>query len=100
MAVIPGLILAFILATGAGLVYEQYYDDPEALNVATVTRLVRNLSLLRTVGDMGEKPFGLLEPDHWKTAVAWTREVAEVCLAIAMASACSRRCWSAPSVSR
>jgi uncharacterized integral membrane protein (TIGR00698 family) len=111
---------------GAGLVYEQYYGDPEALNVATVTKLVRNLSmlliiplmsvlyhrkssaggaapkwytmiplfvigfacmsLLRTVGDLGEKPFGLLEPDHWKTAVAWTKEVAEVCLAIAMAS--------------
>ena len=31
---------------GAGLVYQQYYDDPQALDVATVTKLVRNLGML------------------------------------------------------
>jgi len=90
---------------GAGLVYQQYYNDPQALDVATVTKLVRNLgmlliiplmavlyhrsssdgtqapkwytmsplfvigfacmSLLRTVGDMGDVPFGFLEPEQW-----------------------------------
>ncbi len=31
---------------GSGLVYQQYYDDPQALDVATVTKLVRNLGML------------------------------------------------------
>ncbi|MFK7888823.1 MAG: YeiH family protein [Gammaproteobacteria bacterium] len=31
---------------GAGLVYQQFYNDPEALNAATVTKLVRNLGML------------------------------------------------------
>jgi uncharacterized integral membrane protein (TIGR00698 family) len=87
---------------GAGLVYQEYFKDPQALDVATVTKLVRNLSMLvvipimavlyhrrsseggtapkwytmiplfivgfaamsvlRTVGDMGERAFGVLEP--------------------------------------
>ena len=111
---------------GAGLVYQQYYDDPQALDVATVTKLVRNLgmlviiplmsviyhrssteagdapkwwtmiplfvvgfaimSLIRTVGDSGELAFGILQPDTWQTIVANTKEVAEMCLAVAMAA--------------
>jgi len=31
---------------GAGLVYEQYFDDPAALDAATVTKLVRNLGMV------------------------------------------------------
>jgi uncharacterized integral membrane protein (TIGR00698 family) len=31
---------------GAGMVYQEYYHAPEALNVATVTKLERNLSML------------------------------------------------------
>jgi uncharacterized integral membrane protein (TIGR00698 family) len=31
---------------GAGMVYQDYYNAPEALNVATVTKLERNLSML------------------------------------------------------
>ncbi len=111
---------------GAGLVYEQYYNDPQALNTATVTKLVRNLSmiliipvmavlhhrnhsdgaqapkwwtmiplfivgfaamsLVRTVGDMGDLAFGILEPAQWKEIVARTKEAAEICLAVAMAA--------------
>ena len=111
---------------GAGLVYQQYYNEPGALDVATVTKLVRNLgmllviplmsilyhrnhtdgseppkwytmiplfvigfalmSLLRTVGDMGDQPFGVLDPDTWKAAVSYTKEFAEICLAVAMAA--------------
>ena len=52
---------------GAGLVYQQYYDDPQALDVATVTKLVRNLGMLliiplmsvvyhRNSSDAGEAP--------------------------------------------
>lgn len=111
---------------GAGLVYQQYYNDPQALDVATVTKLVRNLgmlviiplmsvvyhrsssdagnapkwwtmiplfvvgfglmSLLRTVGDMGELAFGFLHPETWQAIVAHTKEFAEICLAVAMAA--------------
>lgn len=111
---------------GAGLVYQQYYGNPQALDVATVTKLVRNLgmlviiplmsilyhrsssegteapkwwtmiplfvvgfacmSLLRTVGDMGDQAFGFLPPETWKEIVGVVKEVAEICLAIAMAA--------------
>ena len=111
---------------GAGLVYQQYYNDPQALDVATVTKLVRNLgmlliiplmsvlyhrnhsdgteapkwytmvplfvigfacmSLIRTVGDMGDQPFGVLDPEHWNTMVGYTKHAAELCLAVAMAA--------------
>ena len=111
---------------GAGLVYQQYYSDPQALDVATVTKLVRNLgmlliiplmsilyhrnhsdgteapkwytmiplfvigfammSLIRTVGDMGEQPFGVLDPATWKSIVGHVKDAAELCLAVAMAA--------------
>ena len=111
---------------GAGLVYQQYYGDPRTLDVATVTKLVRNLgmllviplmsviyhrssaegseapkwwtmiplfvlgfagmSLLRTIGDLGDPAFGVLEPDVWRAMVAYTKEAAEICLAVAMAA--------------
>jgi len=111
---------------GAGLVYQQYYNDPQALDVAAVTKLVRNLgmlviiplmsiiyhrksaeagqapkwwtmiplfvvgfalmSLLRTVGDMGDLAFGFLQPEQWKAIVSHTKQAAEICLAIAMAA--------------
>lgn len=111
---------------GAGLVYQQYFDDPQALDVATVTKLVRNLSmllviplmavmyhrrssgggeapkwytmvplfivgfagmsLLRTVGDMGAKPFGVLEAAQWQAIVGLVKQVATYCLAVAMAA--------------
>jgi uncharacterized integral membrane protein (TIGR00698 family) len=111
---------------GAGLVYQQYYESPQALDVATVTKLVRNLSMLaiipimsiayhrqpedaverphwwtmvplfvigfacmsliRTIGDSGELAFGFLQPETWQTIVRHTRDVAEICLAIAMAA--------------
>ncbi len=111
---------------GAGLVYQQFYSSPLALDVATVTKLVRNLgmlviiplmcivyhrrsceresapgwwtmvpvfvigfalmSLARTVGDMGDQAFGILPKDQWQQWVGWTKDSAEICLAVAMAS--------------
>jgi uncharacterized integral membrane protein (TIGR00698 family) len=111
---------------GAGLVYQQNFNDPKALDVATVTKLVRNLSmllviplmavlyhrrsseggeapkwytmiplfvlgfaamsLLRTVGDMGERPFGFMDAAQWKEIVSFTKKIATYCLAIAMAA--------------
>jgi len=111
---------------GAGLVYQQYFNDPKALDVATVTKLVRNLSmliviplmavlyhrraseggappkwytmvplfivgfaamsLLRTLGDLGERPFGFLDPGQWQAFVAFVKQIATYCLAVAMAA--------------
>jgi uncharacterized integral membrane protein (TIGR00698 family) len=112
---------------GAGLVYQQYFGDARALDVATVTKLVRNLcmllviplmavlyhrsaaeagsgaprwrslvplfivgfaamSVVRTIGDLGARPFGLLEPSQWRWIVGLARDVAGYCLAIAMAA--------------
>ena len=113
---------------GAGLMYEAQYDAPVALDIATVTKLVRNLcmiavipivgilygsadaegsqeqrpswfsmvpwfiigfammSALRTLGDLGDRPFGLLQPSQWQTAIDVLRGLAERCLLIAMAA--------------
>lgn len=111
---------------GAGMVYQEYFNDPKALDVATVTKLVRNLSMLvviplmavlyhrsaseggqspkwytmvplfivgfaamsvlRTLGDVGERPFGFLEPEQWKAVIGVVKQIAGYCLAIAMAA--------------
>jgi len=110
---------------GAGMVYQDYYHAPEALNVATVTKLERNLSMLiviplmsilyhrrssegaapppwwtmvplfvvgfacmsilRTIGDVGGRPFGLLTPDQWHAFIKQASHVTGYCLGIAMA---------------
>lgn len=112
---------------GAGMMYEAQYGAPEALDVATVTKLVRNLSMIaviplvgvlygadrvrgektkvdylrmipwfivgfalmsaiRTFGDMGDRPFGFLEPGVWNEIVAFLRHAAERLLLVAMAA--------------
>ena len=112
---------------GAGMMYEAQYNAPVALDIATVTKLVRNLcmiaviplvgilygtervegdkskinflamipwfivgfalmSALRTIGDMGDRPFGLLDPSQWREFVALTKNAAEHCLLLAMAA--------------
>ena len=35
---------------------------------------------------MGDKPFGILEPEQWKAIVGFVKEIANYCLAIAMAA--------------
>lgn len=113
---------------GAGLMYQSQFDAPRALDIATVTKLVRNLcmiaviplvgilygpghaaatdaekprwwtlvpwfivgfafmSALRTLGDVSEKPFGLLDPAGWRELVSVTQDTAEYCLLVAMAA--------------
>jgi uncharacterized membrane protein YadS len=44
------------------------------------------MSLLRTLGDMGDRPFGMLDPDQWKSIVGFVKQMATYCLAIAMAA--------------
>jgi uncharacterized membrane protein YadS len=44
------------------------------------------MSALRTVGDLGERAFGVLEPEQWRAGVALVKQVATYCLAIAMAA--------------
>ena len=108
---------------GAGLVYLQQWGDPAALEIATVTKLVRNLLMvvviplaaafahrgapsraslrglvpffvlgfvamvaLRTLGDAGERPFGVLSPERWQALIAALTQVSTACLIVAMAS--------------
>lgn len=112
---------------GAGLMYEDQYGAPRALDIATVTKLVRNLcmiaviplvgllyaedrrvaaggrvrwlsmipwfivgfalmSTLRTIGDLGDRAFGVLEPALWLELTDWIRAAAEECLLVAMAA--------------
>lgn len=112
---------------GAGMMYEAQYNAPVALDIATVTKLVRNLCMIaviplvgilygaerregdtskinflamipwfivgfalmsafRTVGDIGDKPFGLLQPEQWAETVGFLKESAERCLLVAMAA--------------
>jgi uncharacterized integral membrane protein (TIGR00698 family) len=112
---------------GAGMMYEAQYGAPTALDIATVTKLVRNLcmiaviplvgilygadrakdsstkinylsmipwfivgfalmSALRTIGDIGERPFGILDLAEWREVVGIIRDTAERCLLVAMAA--------------
>jgi len=111
---------------GAGLVYQEYFNSAQALDTATVTKLVRNMgmlvvipllsivyhrrsdessqrpslwsmvplfvlgfammSLLRTVGDMGDPAFGFVPAETWNAMVDQTKQLAEVCLGVAMAA--------------
>ena len=58
---------------GSGLVYQQFYGNPEALEVATVTKLVRNLGMLAVIPVMciayhrNHEATG--EPPRWWTMV-------------------------------
>ncbi len=112
--------------TGAALLYSQWYDAPRALEVATVTKLLRNLFIavvvplmalsfrrrsgdatklprwwravpvfvllfiamvvLRTVGDWGERAFGLLPHEQWKHLLGWSQQATALCLTLAMAA--------------
>lgn len=112
---------------GAGLMYEAQYNAPVALDIATVTKLTRNLCMIaviplvgilyspehraaapgdikwlrmvpwfivgfalmsafRTVGDLGERAFGILEPVQWTGLVGFIRTGAESFLLVAMAA--------------
>jgi uncharacterized integral membrane protein (TIGR00698 family) len=112
---------------GAGLVYLQQFGRPEALDTATVTKLLRNtfmlavvpalallyrrrsgtsgakraslrqavplfvlgfvaLTAVRTLGDLGDRPFGLLAPETWDGIVGLASRLASGCLIVAMAS--------------
>ena len=38
------------------------------------------------IGDQGELAFGFIEPEEWRSIVAYTKNTADICLAIAMAA--------------
>ena len=111
---------------GASLVYLAQLGTPELLEIATVTKLQRNMfmlavipliafaprhecprtplssqlrkavplfvfgflgmSLLRTVGDFGDRPFGLLRQETWDAAIAASTQIAALRLSLAMAA--------------
>jgi uncharacterized integral membrane protein (TIGR00698 family) len=110
---------------GAGLIYQQQYDAPEALNNAAVTKLVRNTCMaavipliaiaylrtkqerkagrmswhqavplfvpafvvaaaVRTVGDLGGRPFGVLSGETWREWLSAADRLSGWFLALAM----------------
>ncbi len=116
---------------GAGMAYREYFGDARALEVATVTKMVRNLamiaviplmaiayrsapgavagvrasqpprrrelvplfvigfavmSLIRTLGDLGDRPLGLVAMEHWRAALGAAGTVTDFLLATAMAA--------------
>lgn len=112
---------------GAGMMYQAQYNAPEALDIATVTKLVRNLTMIaviplvgvlygnqdgagtgsrkrwyamvpwfivgfalmsavRTAGELGGRPFGLLDRTQWDGVVAFLQIAAERFLLVAMAA--------------
>lgn len=115
---------------GAGLMYEMQHNNPEALNVATATKLLRNLCMgaviplmawlhyrdksvrsagtsgllkwsqtlpffilafivlvgVRTVGDLGERPFGMINSATWETFLNLANQASVYCLTLAMAA--------------
>jgi uncharacterized integral membrane protein (TIGR00698 family) len=114
---------------GAGLLYLQQFDAAEALDTATVTKLVRNLfmvaviplmallyhgssderesgkrpklsqmvplfvlgfvamALVRTLGDLGDAPFGgLVAQSTWQSGIAAITALSAWCLTVAMAA--------------
>lgn len=44
------------------------------------------MAFLRTVGDLGAQPFGVLEPDTWASLIEGTSTLSTFCLTIAMAT--------------
>jgi uncharacterized integral membrane protein (TIGR00698 family) len=111
--------------SGAGLIYQEQYNAPDALNYATVTKLVRNSCMaavipllavayvrhahgpkrtrvswhqaiplfvplfvlaaaVRTVGDVGARPFGLIGTDAWSDLLKAADRLSLWCLALAM----------------
>lgn len=44
------------------------------------------MSLFRTIGDLGPRPFGLLDTDTWTAACSLIKSAAEWCLIVAMAA--------------
>jgi uncharacterized membrane protein YadS len=44
------------------------------------------MSLLRTIGDVGDRPFGFMRPETWSMLIGWVTATATLCLAVAMAA--------------
>ena len=114
---------------GAALTFDQQFGPSAALDVAVVTKLVRNsmmvavipvvramhlrareagagpraparlrdavplfivgfliMAAVRTIGDIGPRPFGLLDPAMWRAVIGVVQQAAEVALLLAMAA--------------
>lgn len=111
---------------GAAMSYEQIHGSSTTLETATVTKMLRNLSmliviplmsvlyhrgaasggaspslrsmvplfvvgfalmsLLRTIGDLGGQPFGILQQSQWTSLLAYATTASAFCLTIAMAA--------------
>ncbi|MBW2427208.1 MAG: putative sulfate exporter family transporter [Deltaproteobacteria bacterium] len=81
LAVIPAMALYFRQRRATGSLRSQI---KQAIPLFVLGFLA--MSLVRTLGDLGTRPFGLMEPSAWVEIIDGTTWVATLCLAIAMAS--------------
>jgi len=81
LAVIPVMAVLYHRRSAEGGVAPRWYTMIPLFIVGFAA-----MSVLRTVGDMGERAFGVLEPDQWKAIVGFVKLAATYCLAIAMAA--------------
>lgn len=44
------------------------------------------MTAVRTIGDLGDRPFGLLAPETWQAFLTGASDVSSWCLALAMAA--------------
>jgi uncharacterized integral membrane protein (TIGR00698 family) len=44
------------------------------------------MSLIRTIGDMSDRPFGFLDQEVWEMIIGWAMSTATLCLTLAMAA--------------
>ncbi|MDX1482137.1 MAG: putative sulfate exporter family transporter [Woeseiaceae bacterium] len=62
---------------GAGLMYQDQYDAPRAMDIATVTKLVRNLCMIAVIPLVGvlyaadHRTHAHAERPHWVTMIPW-----------------------------
>lgn len=84
VAVIPLLGLAYRRGEG-GVAPGRAARTPRAIVPLFIIGFVA-MTALRTLGDVGARPFGVLDPAAWATAVAVTERASEIGLLLAMAA--------------
>jgi uncharacterized integral membrane protein (TIGR00698 family) len=82
LAVIPLMAVVYNRGEGSGRAATTKFSQLVPLFVFGFI----GMTALRTVGDMGDQPFGFLSHATWEAGVAWVSSTANWCLAVAMAS--------------
>ena len=83
-------LFMIIVIPVVALLYSPQRNDDSRLSLTTLVPWFIIgfilMSAIRTVGDIGTRPFGILAPEDWKTAIYVLRRAAEVFLLVAMSA--------------